>query len=35
MLLLEREPGFLAELELAIGRVDRELSGQSTETAQR
>ena len=27
VLLLEKEPGFLAALELAMNRVDRELSG--------
>lgn len=33
MLLLEKEPGFLAALELAVNRIDRELSGARPEAA--
>ena len=33
MLLLKNEPGFLAALELAVNRVDRELSGARLEAA--
>ena len=35
MLLREKDPGFLAVLELAVDRVDRELSGECLETARR
>ena len=35
MLLLEKEPAFLAVLELAVSRVDRELCGDRPETAGR
>lgn len=34
MLLLEREPGFLATLELAMSRVEHDLSGDCPETVQ-
>lgn len=33
MLLREKDPGFLAVLELAVNRVDRELSCECPETA--
>jgi hypothetical protein len=33
MLLREKDPGFFAALELAVDRVDRELSGEYLETA--
>jgi hypothetical protein len=33
MLLREKDPGFFAALELAVDRVDRELSGECLETA--
>ena len=33
MLLLKNEPGFLEALELAVNRVDRELSGARLEAA--
>jgi hypothetical protein len=33
MLLLKNEPGFFAALELAVNRVDRELSGARLEAA--
>jgi hypothetical protein len=33
MLLLEKDPGFLEALELAVNRVDRELSGARPEAA--
>lgn len=35
MLLREKDPGFLAALELAVNRVDRELHGECPETARR
>ena len=35
MLLLEKEPAFLAALELAVSRVDSELSGDRQETSRR
>jgi hypothetical protein len=35
MLLREKDPGFFAALELAVERVDRELSGECLETAGR
>lgn len=35
MLLREKDPGFFAALELAVDRVDRELSGESLEPARR
>jgi len=34
-LLREKDPGFLAVLELAVDRVDRELCGECPETARR
>jgi hypothetical protein len=34
-LLLEKEPAFLAVLELAVSRVDRELGGDMPEAARR
>jgi len=34
-LLREKDPGFLAVLELAVDRVDRELHGECAETARR
>ena len=34
-LLREKDPGFSAALELAVDRVDRELSGECLETARR
>lgn len=35
MLLREKDPGFFAALELAVDRVDRELSGECLEPARR
>ena len=35
LLLREKDPGFFAALELAVDRVDRELSGECLETARR
>jgi len=35
MLLREKDPGFLAVLELAVNRIDRELYGECPETARR
>ena len=34
-LLREKDPGFFAALELAVARVDAELSGECQETARR